>query len=96
MPSRLHTASSARCGRRWIQAEPNRHIRGGRHHSPVRRRDYVGPALCALGAVCMLAALAVDLDSTAAKALMAVAAVLFVPGAYVTLALVRRIAGSPR
>lgn len=44
----------------------------------------------------MLAALAVDLDSTAAKALMAAAAVMFVPGAYITLALVRRIAGPPR
>jgi hypothetical protein len=43
----------------------------------------------------MLAALAVDLDSTAAKALMAAAAALFVPGAYVTLALVRRVAGPP-
>jgi uncharacterized membrane protein YjjP (DUF1212 family) len=62
----------------------------------VRPRDYVGPALCALGAACMLAALAVDLDSTLAKALMAAAAVLFVPGAYVTLALVRRITGPPR
>ncbi len=44
----------------------------------------------------MLAALAVDLDSTAAKALMAAAAVMFVPGAYITLALMRRIAGPPR
>lgn len=61
----------------------------------MRRRDYVGPVMCAAGAFCMLAALAVDLDSTAAKALMAAAAVLFVPGAYVTLALVRRIAGPP-
>jgi len=61
----------------------------------VRRRDFVGPAMCAAGAVCMLAALAVDLDSTAAKALMAAAAVLFVPGAYATLALVRRVAGPP-
>jgi uncharacterized membrane protein YjjP (DUF1212 family) len=61
----------------------------------VRRRDYVGPAICFLGAACLLAALAVDLDSTAAKALMAAAAVLFVPGAYVTLALARRIAGPP-
>jgi hypothetical protein len=43
----------------------------------------------------MLAALAVDLDSAAAKALMAAAEALFVPGAYVTLALVRRIAGPP-
>ena len=52
--------------------------------------------MCALGAVCMLAALAVDLDSTAAKALMVAAAMFFVPGAYVTLALVRRTAGPPR
>ena len=44
----------------------------------------------------MLTALAVDIDSTTAKALMAVAAVLFVPGAYATLALARRIAGPPR
>jgi len=61
----------------------------------MRRRDYIGPVLCALGAFCMLGAVAVDLDSTAAKALMAAAAVLFVPGAYVTLALVRRVAGPP-
>ena len=61
----------------------------------MRRRDYVGPALCGLGALCMLAALAVDLGSTAAKVLMAAAAILFVPGAYITLALVRRIAGPP-
>ncbi len=61
----------------------------------MRRRDYVGPVLCALGAACMLGALAVDLDSTAAKALMAASAILFVPGAYVTLAMVRRIAGPP-
>ena len=44
----------------------------------------------------MFGALAVSLDSTGAKILMALAAVLFVPGAYLTLALVRRIAGSPR
>ena len=62
----------------------------------MRRRDYLGPALCALGAACMLAALAVDLGSTTAKILMAAAAILFVPGAYITLALVRRIAGPPR
>jgi hypothetical protein len=43
----------------------------------------------------MLAAVGVNLDSTAAKGLMAAAAVLFVPGAYVTLALVRRVAGRP-
>jgi len=51
--------------------------------------------MCALGAACMLAALAVNLDSTTAKALMATAAILFVPGAYATLALVRRVAGPP-
>jgi hypothetical protein len=61
----------------------------------VRRLDYLGPGLCVLGATCMLAALAVRLDSGAAKVLMAAAAALFVPGAYVTLALVRRIAGPP-
>jgi hypothetical protein len=61
----------------------------------VRRRDYIGPVMCALGAACMIAALAVDLQSSAAKALMVAAAVLFVPGAYVTLAMVRRIAGPP-
>jgi hypothetical protein len=44
----------------------------------------------------MLAALAVELDSTAAKVMMAAAAVLFVPGAYMTLALARRIGGPPR
>ena len=61
----------------------------------MRRRDYIGPALCALGAACMLAALAVDLDSSAAKIFMVAAAVLFIPGAYVTLIAVRRIAGPP-
>jgi hypothetical protein len=61
----------------------------------MRRRDYVGPVLCALGALCMIAALAVDLDSSAAKAFMLAAAVLFVPGAYATLAMVRRLAGPP-
>jgi Na+-translocating ferredoxin:NAD+ oxidoreductase RnfE subunit len=61
----------------------------------MRRRDWIGPGLCVLGAACMLAALAVDLDSTAAKALMLAAAILFVPGAFVTLALVRHVAGPP-
>jgi hypothetical protein len=43
----------------------------------------------------MLAALAVDLGSTTAKVLMVAAAVLFVPGAYTTLLLARRVAGPP-
>jgi hypothetical protein len=62
----------------------------------MRRRDWIGPGLCGLAAACMLAALAVDLDSTAAKALMLAAAILFVPGAFVTLALVRHVTGPPR
>jgi hypothetical protein len=61
----------------------------------MRRRDYAGPVMCALGALCMIAGLVVDLDSTAAKACMVAAAALFVPGAYVTLATARRIAGPP-
>ena len=58
--------------------------------------DLAGPVLCGIGALCMLAALAVDLDSTAAKALMAAAAIAFVPGAILTLAFVRRYMGPPR
>ena len=44
----------------------------------------------------MLAALAVDLDSTAAKTLMVASAIVFVPGAILTLAFVRRVMGPPR
>ena len=51
--------------------------------------------MCALGAACLLAALAVDLDSSRREGPMAAGALFFVPGAYVTLALVRRIAGPP-
>jgi hypothetical protein len=58
--------------------------------------DWLGPVLCFAGGACMLAALAVSLDSTAAKVLMAVSAVLFVPGAWLTLAFVRRYMGPPR
>ena len=61
----------------------------------MRRRDYIGPTMWALGAACMLGALAVDLGSTTAKVLMVAAAVLFIPGAYATLIVVRRIAGPP-
>ena len=61
----------------------------------MRRRDYIGPAMCALGAACTLAALAVDISSTPAKVFMVAAAVLFIPGAYATLIVVRRIAGPP-
>ena len=55
----------------------------------------LGATLCALGGLCMLAGLAVDLDSTAAKVLMAVAAALFVPGALVTFAWMRARVGPP-
>lgn len=61
----------------------------------MRPRDTIGPVLCGLGAICMLAALSVDLGSTTAKVLMVAAAVLFVPGAYTTLIVMRRIAGRP-
>lgn len=44
----------------------------------------IGVALCALGGLCLVAAVAVDLDSAAAKILMGAAAVLFVPGALMT------------
>jgi uncharacterized membrane protein YjjP (DUF1212 family) len=58
--------------------------------------DHGGPILCAAGAACMFAALAVDLSSTTAKALMVAAAVCFVPGALLTLAFVRRYYGPGR
>lgn len=58
-------------------------------------RDLIGPIACAVGAACLIAAMAVDLDSTAAKALMVAAAVLFVPGAMLTLVFVRRYLGPP-
>lgn len=48
------------------------------------RTGLVGASLCLAASICMLAGLAVDLDSTEAKALMVAAAVLFVPGALVT------------
>jgi hypothetical protein len=58
-------------------------------------RDLVGPIACAGGAACLIGAMAVDLDSTAAKVMMVAAAVLFVPGAVLTLVFVRRYLGPP-
>ncbi|MFN8224508.1 MAG: hypothetical protein U0R50_14810 [Gaiellales bacterium] len=58
--------------------------------------DHGGPVLCGLGALSMFAALAVDLDSTAAKVFMATSAILFVPGALLLLAYVRRYYGPGR
>ncbi len=48
------------------------------------RTGLIGAVLCALGGICLVAGLAVDLDSTEAKVLIAAAAVLFVPGSLVT------------
>ena len=53
------------------------------------RLGAIGATLCVLGGLCMIAGLAVDLDSTAAKALIAAAAALFVPGALITYVWVR-------
>jgi hypothetical protein len=48
------------------------------------RTGLIGVALCAAAGLCMVAALAVELDSTAAKVLMVAAACLFVPGVLLT------------
>ena len=48
------------------------------------RTGAIGAGLCILGGLCMVAGLAVDLDSSAAKVFIAVAACLFVPGALLT------------
>ncbi len=48
------------------------------------RTGTIGAALCVLGGLCMIAGVAVDLDSTSAKVFIAVAACLFVPGALLT------------
>jgi hypothetical protein len=58
--------------------------------------EHLGPLLCLSGAACMVAGLAVELDSTAAKVLMAAAGILFVPGAVLTLGWVRARVGPPR
>ena len=48
------------------------------------RAGVIGTGLCVLGGLCMVAGLAVDLDSSAAKVFIAAAACLFVPGALLT------------
>ena len=60
------------------------------------RLGLIGAGLCALGGLCMIVGLAVDLDSTAAKVLIAAAAVLFVPGALLTYGWMRAQMGPPR
>ena len=59
------------------------------------RVGLVGTALCVLAGLCMVAGLAVDLDSTAAKVLMVAAAVLFVPGVLLTFVWMRVRMGPP-
>jgi hypothetical protein len=48
------------------------------------RTGLIGFALCAAAGLCMVAALAVELDSTPAKVLMVAATCLFVPGVLLT------------
>jgi hypothetical protein len=49
----------------------------------------IGATLCVLGGLCMIAGLAVDLDSAAAKVFIVVAACLFLPGVLLTYAWMR-------
>jgi hypothetical protein len=60
------------------------------------RLGAIGATLCVVGGLCMIAGLAVDLDSTAAKVLIAVAAALFVPGSLLTYVWLRMRMGDPR
>ena len=60
------------------------------------RVGVIGAGLCALGGLCMLAGLAVDLDSTAAKVLILLAAALFVPGVLLTFVWMRVRLGPPQ
>ncbi|HEY7381885.1 MAG TPA: hypothetical protein VH572_11790 [Gaiella sp.] len=61
----------------------------------TRALGYLGPLLCIAAGACLVAGLAVELDSAAAKVLMAVAAILFVPGSLLTLGWVRARLGPP-
>lgn len=58
--------------------------------------EYLGLGLCLAGGACLAAAALVDFDSTAARVLMGLAAILFVPGALLALAWVRYRLGPPR
>ena len=59
------------------------------------RVGIIGTVLCVLGGLCMIAGLAVDLDSTEAKVLMVAAADLFVPGVLLTFVWMRVRVGPP-
>lgn len=62
----------------------------------IRILDLAGPVLCAAAGLCLVAGLAVGVDSGAAKALIATGGVLFLPGAFLTLVYVRRYYGPGR
>lgn len=59
------------------------------------RTGLVGTVLCVLAGLCMVAGLAVDLDSTAAKLFILASAVLFVPGVLLTFVWMRIRVGPP-
>jgi len=59
------------------------------------RIGVIGTALCIVAGLCLVAAYLVELDSTAAKALMVVSACLFVPGVLVTFVWMRTRVGPP-
>jgi hypothetical protein len=59
------------------------------------RAGTIGLVLCVLAGLCMVAGLAVDLDSTAAKVFIAASAVLFVPGVLLTFVWMRVRVGPP-
>jgi hypothetical protein len=59
------------------------------------RVGIVGTSLCVLAGLCMVAGLAVDLDSTAAKLFILASAVLFVPGVLLTFVWMRTRMGPP-
>lgn len=59
------------------------------------RAGTVGLVLCILAGACMVAGLAVDLDSTAAKLFILVSAILFVPGVLLTFVWMRARVGPP-
>jgi hypothetical protein len=59
------------------------------------RAGTIGLVLCVLAGLCMVAGLAVDLDSTAAKLFILASAVLFVPGVLLTFVWMRIRMGPP-
>jgi hypothetical protein len=62
----------------------------------IRVLDLAGPILCTIAGLCFLAGLIAGVDSDAARALMLAGALLFLPGAFLTLVYVRRYYGPGR